>query len=218
MMRSMIRATVVVALAGLAACESSPPLGANLVGQARPDQAAADAGAPPSGGGPVNGDPQKTLVAEAGAEPDGSAPAVTPADPTPQISCEGLAAGGAPANLSSFEWQRQVADGPGSDAQDFVWIEKDCLIRYQHKNAQRMATMASAECTAARAWVTNAAFLEVLRTGASCVYGPGNPDEVFAVVLVDGVGAGRKIYGCREPALQAVRACLQPLVDRLFPN
>jgi hypothetical protein len=216
MMRATALSLVAVAFSCLAACENRPPLGSNPVVQARPaDQMGADAAQSP-GGGPINGDP-KTLAPDAAAAAE--APVVVAGEPAPQVSCVTLAAGGAPDSLDDFTWQRQVRDGPGSDAWDFVWIEKGCVMRHQHENVELTVTMAPADCTAARAWVTNARFLDVVRTGAGCDLSlPGNPDEVFEINLPDEGMIGRKFYRCYDPYLGAVRACLQPLVDRLFPR
>jgi hypothetical protein len=218
-MRSMMRAAVLLAFSGLAACESSPPLDSTPAAQSPSFQAKAvdDASAP--AGGPVNGDPPKALASDAGTEAETSSPAVvTPTEATTPTSCGELAAAGAPDTLVDFQWDFQVAPGPGSDVWDYVWIENGCQMRIQHQNAQRMVTMDAADCANTRAWVTNARFLDVLRTGSGCPYGDGNPTELFELIVTPEGRVARKTYACPEPTLEVLRACLHPVVDRLFPR
>jgi hypothetical protein len=179
-------------------------------------------------GGPVNSKTQEG-EADAGATVvvapptnSGEAGVATGVDgndaPTAPPSCAELASGGAPATLDTFTWGHQIAPGQGSDVWDFVWIENGCTIRYQHTNAMRTATLAAGDCAGARAWVTNAAFLDVLRTGAGCPYLNGNATETFELMLTTDGRFARKTYLCDEPTVDAERACLADLVKRLFPN
>jgi hypothetical protein len=145
-------------------------------------------------------------VAAAGA----TAPAGLPS------SCAALARGGAPDSFVDFTWGNQVAPGSGSDVWDFVSIDTRCAMGYQHMNATRTATLTGDDCAAARAWVTNAAFLDVLRTGANCPYLDGNATETFEVTLSPEGRVARKTYKCDEPTVSAERACLSDLVKRAF--
>jgi hypothetical protein len=216
-----MRVAFFLAVLLLAACgDSRPPLSSSLAGSRAPSASA-------GGGGPVNGKTQAgeadaggtiavapTNSAEAGLATGvdgGAAPAAPP-------SCAALASGGAPATLDNFTWGHQIAPGQGSDVWDFVWIENGCTMRYQHTNAMRTATLAADDCAAARAWVTNAAFLDVLRTGAGCPYLDGNATETFELMLTTEGRVARKTYLCDEPTVSAERACLADLVKRLFPN
>jgi hypothetical protein len=147
-------------------------------------------------------------------------------------SCSALAAAGAPARLSTFQWQYEVGQ-PGplyGRPYDTVSFDAKCAITYQKtifpvptaqsapKSTTKTVTMSAVDCAAARGWATNARFLEVLRTGDGCPYGMGNPDDVFDLNLTDEGRVARKTYLCPEPTLEAVRACLRPLVARLFPG
>jgi hypothetical protein len=216
-----MRVAFLVAFSLLAACgDSRPPLSPSLAQSSAPPVSA-------GGGGPVNGKTQEgeadagaaiavapTISVDAGVAPGvdgGAAPAASP-------SCAALASGGAPATLDNFTWGHQIAPGQGSDVWDFVSIENGCTMRYQHTNAMRMATLSVGDCAAARAWVTNAAFLDVLRTGAGCPYLNGNTTETFEVMLTPEGRVARKTYLCDEPTVSAERACLADVVKRLFPN
>ncbi len=211
----VVRSFAAAALVWLAACQTSAPLGSSLVIQAKDDAAAA----PPSGGGPVNGDPSKTLAPEAGATPETIV--VAPANP-PATSCAAIVATGKPDSLDALMWQRQVAEGQGSDAWDFVWIENGCSLSSQHKGVRSNVTMTPADCSEARALVTSATLVNVLRTGGSCTSSfSGNPDEVITVDLQQTAPNDqprRKFFKCEDQTLAAVRTCLQTIVDRLFPR
>jgi hypothetical protein len=215
-----MRVAFLVAVSLLAACgDSRPPLASSL----------ANSNAPPASGGgvgPVNGKTQEGAAdagAAIGVAPTSSAEAGVGtgvdgnAAPAAPPSCAALASGGAPASLDNFTWGHQIAPGQGSDVWDFVWIENGCTIRYQHTNAMRSATLAVGDC-AARAWVTNQAFLDVLRTGAGCPYLDGSATETFELMLTTEGRVARKTYLCDEPTVSAERACLADLVKRLFPT
>ncbi|HEX4407077.1 MAG TPA: hypothetical protein VH560_19695 [Polyangia bacterium] len=141
------------------------------------------------------------------------------ADRAPIPSCATLAAAGAPTQLGSFQWMYGV--GPAGDLYnrpyDTVTLENGCQLTYQAGTSTRTVTLNGADCAAARAWATNARFLDVLSTGDDCPYGIGNPDDLFEVNLTDGTMDWRKTYLCPEPTLDAVRACVNALVARSFP-
>jgi hypothetical protein len=208
--------------------------------------ASADEAAPPSGRGPVKADAQKPILAEAGAAADAPPPLATSPradasalDVTPAateasgpevagelITCAALAAGGKPDLLTDFQWQYEVpTTGPYNLPYDTVKIDNGCALTYQKtimppapKATTRTVTMGAGDCADARGWATNARFLEVLRTGDGCPYGEGNPGDVFELTLTNEGRVARKTYLCPEPTLEAVRACLRPLVARLFPK
>jgi hypothetical protein len=211
-MRSLVRSVIIVGVSWLGACESSPPLDPSAA-QSPPVQAKADAGGSSPAAGPAHrSDPPRV------AAPDAGAPTSSVLITGTAVDCPTLAAQGAPDSLVDFEWEFQVAPGPGSDAWDYVWIEKGCQMRFQHQNAQRTVTMGVADCAETRAWATNARFLDVLRTGSGCPYGDGNPTELFDLILTPEGRVARKTYACPEPTLEVLRACLHPVVDRLFPR
>jgi hypothetical protein len=211
-----VRSFAAAAFVWLAACQTNPPLGSGLVIQAKDGAAAAP---PPAGGGPVNGDPAKTLAPDAGAAPETIV--VAPVNPS-ATSCAEIAATGKPDSLDELMWQRQVAEGQGSDAYDFVWIQNGCSLSSQHENVRSSVTMSPADCADARALVTSSTLINVLRTGGTCVSADVNqPDEIIIVDLLQTAPNDqprRKFFRCDDPNLAAVRACLQPLVDRLLPR
>jgi hypothetical protein len=219
-MRSMVCAAIVTTfLACLSACDSTPPLDSSAAVQAPPVQAGTDAAASSPAGGPVNGEASKTLASDGGTKTEPPAVLVDPSPAqAPSPSCAGLAAAGAPDTLIDFFWSNQVAPGQSSRVWDDLWIEQGCQLRFQHDDAQRTTTMSAGDCASARAWVTNARVLEVLRTGSGCPYGDGNPTETLELTLTDEGRVARKTYKCPEPTLEVLRACLQPLVDRYFPR
>jgi hypothetical protein len=263
-MRSMMRASVLSMLCGLAACRSNQPLHPGAIVEAHPDAAEDPGAAPPvmpSGGGPVNGDPSTMIVvaADAAAEtapsppppppmvdaassPEAAPPLDAPvaesgpaetgaaadaggAEAAVLLSCPELAAGGEPDRLTDFQWMIQTSFSQAY--YDTVTIDGGCKMTYVHivmgppgmpvHTSTRNVTMAAADCAAARGWTTNARFLEVLRTGENCPAGPGNPGDVFDLTLTDEGRVARKTYLCPEPTVEAVRACLRPLIARLFP-
>jgi hypothetical protein len=140
------------------------------------------------------------------------------------ISCAELAAGGKADRLKTFQWMIQTSFNQA--LYDTVTIDGGCKLTYQYevmtptapKSTTQTTTMSPDDCAAARAWVTNARFLQVLDTGENCPFGPGNPGDVFDLTLTDVGRVARKTYLCPEPTVEAVRACLRPLVARLFPR
>jgi hypothetical protein len=218
-MRSTMPATVLVALSlgsVLAACEGNTPLASSVVVRTGGGGAEGADAAATLGGGPVNLAPQKAVAPDAGAD---AAPPTTVTAPAEIPSCASLASGGAPDGLQDFMWQHQVAAGESSRAWDFVSIKDGCTLGYQHEDTPRTVTMAAGDCADARSWVTNARFLEVLRTSAGCSTDDGkNATESFELTLEQDVLVARKTFLCPEPTIAAVRACLSPLVARLFPN
>jgi hypothetical protein len=173
---------------------------------------------------PKAADASAPVVAEPAA--DASALDVTSAEAGAPLTCASLAAGGTPNRLQDFQWQYQVAYvGPYNAPYDTVTIANGCVLTYQRtimppapKSTTQMVTMNTADCADARGWATNARFLEVLRTGDHCPTGDGNPGDVFDLTLTDEGRVARKTFLCPEPTLEAVRACLRPLVARLFPK
>jgi hypothetical protein len=159
--------------------------------------------------------------------PDAATPDA-PTDAAPLLSCAALAAAGAPVRLKTFEWDYQSPlpfDGPYQAPYDHITITDGCVLTYQGtikppapKATTQTVTMDASDCAAARGWGTNARFLEVLATGDGCPYGEGNPGDAFELTLSDIGDVRRKTYLCPEPTLEAVRACLRPLIARLFPN
>jgi hypothetical protein len=221
MVLPMMRGALAVALAVLASCDGRAPLGSGVTGQAgSADRTAADAAAiPASGGGPVNARPPKELDSGADTQSEVAANTDTPTEPGEPPSCSVLAQGGAPDLLTDFMWQHQVTAGESSAAFDFVWIEGGCTLHYQHQNAERTMTMVSGDCADARSWVTNARFLEVLRTSDGChTDNGGNATESFELTLTNGEQPRRKTFLCPEPTVEAVRTCLRSLVVQLFPG
>src|SRR5258706_8380154 len=96
-----------VVLVLVAGCTDNAPLG-----QSAADAGAAFAAAPQKAGGEEKRPPDGVYDTPRASSPPGA--------PT---SCAALATGGAPDTLNSFMWERQVPEGPGSDAWDYVWIE-----------------------------------------------------------------------------------------------
>jgi hypothetical protein len=130
--------------------------------------------------------------------------------------CPSLAAGGAPETLVDFEWERQVRPCSSSACTDFVWLDKNCELRLQRDNATRARPLFAEDCAAARAWVTNAAFLDVLRAGTGCER--TSNVEVFYETLQSGEQPRYKTFDCPNPVVDVLRACLGDLVARSFPN
>jgi len=255
-MRLAICSTLVLGLAGLAACDNKP-IGAGVVD--RPTVAApADAGAP--GGDPVNSPKADATVematlaealrpdaadtagpsTEASADPNDARddifePAADArdagtADRAPLQSCAALAAAGEADQLDTFQWMYEVGPtgGPYNRPYDTVSLAHGCQMTYQQTilppppppgpwSTTRTVTLNAADCTAARAWATNARVLDVLATGDDCPFGMGNPDDEIEVYLLDGTMDRRKTYLCPEPTLDALRACVSALVARSFP-
>jgi hypothetical protein len=149
-----------------------------------------------------------TSPAGAGASPNASGSPKT---------CDELAAGGVPEALTSFLWEWDPGCGPNACSTSLS-IERGCNLRIQRQTPGKAdgatAEMADAECRAARAWVTNALFLQVLRDGTGCEM--GKLAESFAVTLGGGT-TSRKTWDCSEPTVALARSCLQGLVDRHFP-
>jgi hypothetical protein len=152
------------------------------------------------------------------------------ADRAPIPSCAALAAAGAGDQLDTFQWMYEVGpvNGQYNRPYDTVTLSHACQLTYQKTvlprpvppapgSTTRTVTLNAADCTGARAWATNARFLDVLTTGDGCPDGTGNPDDAFEVDLTDGTMDRRKIYPCPEPTLDAVRACVSALVARSFP-
>jgi hypothetical protein len=152
------------------------------------------------------------------------------ADRAPIPSCAALAAAGEASQLDTFQWMYEV--GPVNSQYDrpydTVTLSHACQLTYQKTvlprpvppapgSTTRTATLKVVDCAAARAWATNARFLDVLTMGDGCPDGTGNPDDAFEVDLTDGTMDRRKIYPCPEPTLDAVRACVSALVARSFP-
>jgi hypothetical protein len=213
-------AAVVLGCSILGACDGRPPLGSSLVlqgGSGAP--AGADAGAMSAAGGPFNEKPSTELAPDSGTQADVAASIDTSLEQGEPLSCGALASGGTPDSLHDFLWQHQVTAGQSSAAFDFVWIENGCTLRYQHDNAERSTPLVAADCADARGWVTNARFLDVLRTSAGChTDNGGNATESFELTLTDGELVARKTFLCPEPSVEAVRSCLGSLVTRLFPG
>ena len=74
--------------------------------------------------------------------------------------------------------------------------------------------MPASVCQAARGWVTNARFLDVLRAGAGC--SGGTLPEAFELTLTTEQPRW-KTWGCDEPTVALERSCLRALLDQSFP-
>jgi hypothetical protein len=150
---------------------------------------------------------------------------VAPGEVAALISCDELAAGGMPDRLSDFQWMIQTSFNQAF--YDTVTFDSTCKLSYQAftmgppnmppGSTTRGAMMLSGDCAAARSWATNERFLQVLRTGDNCPYGPGNPGDLFDLTLTGEGRVARKTYLCSEPTVEAVRVCLRALVARYFP-
>lgn len=194
-----------------AAAEMAPP----------PPPPVVDAASSPEAAPPIDAPVAEAAPAETGAAADAGG-----AEAPALLSCPELAAGGKPDRLQDFQWMIQTSFNQAF--YDTVTIAGGCKMTYVHnvmgapgkppQSSTQSVTMAAADCAAARGWTTNARFLEVLRTGENCPFGPGNPGDIFDLTLTDEGRVARKTYLCPEPTVEAVRACLRPLVARLFPK
>ncbi len=151
-------------------------------------------------------------------------------DHAPLPSCAAIAAAGEATQLDTFQWMYEVGPtgGPYNRPYDTVSLAHGCQMTYQKTilpappppgpySTTRTVTLNTVDCTAARAWATNARVLDVLVTGDDCPAGTGNPDDEIEVNLTDGTMDRRKTYLCPEPTLDALRACVSALVARSFP-
>ena len=110
----------------------------------------------------------------------------------PPRSCEELVAGSLPDALVDFTWQHQM----GTCSSSACWT---------------IMTLSQADCAAARAWATNAHFVDVLRNGIGC--SEGMVPESFELTLAQDAPR-RKTWGCGEPTVVLERACWSALADR----
>jgi hypothetical protein len=136
-----------------------------------------------------------------------------PAPATPR-SCTELAAEGSPGALVALGWQIQRRLCPSSACEDFVSLS-GCTARLQRNDIPRTITLEPPHCTAVRSLVTGASFLRALETGEGCVL--REIAEAFDVSLTDSRAYRRKTFGCEEPAISGVRACLAQVLETYFP-
>jgi hypothetical protein len=157
------------------------------------------------------------VTADASAAIDaGQAPEAGGGAPGLPTSCDELAAGGNPDALVDFQWEWDPSCG-----QFMCWttfrIENGCDITMQSglnpNPKHQAATLSASECAAARAWVTNPSFLDVLRTGKGCT--GGTLPEAFELTLKT-EEPRFKTWGCAEPTVALERTCLHALIDQHF--
>jgi hypothetical protein len=132
---------------------------------------------------------------------------------TAPLSCDELAAGGAPDQLVDFSWSQQSGSCPSSACEIFVGIKDGCALSVQIEDVSKTIAMSAADCAAARGWVTNARFLDVIRNGTGCA--GGAMPESFELTLLQ-EQPGRKTWGCDEPTVDLERQCLTVLAKRLY--
>jgi hypothetical protein len=145
--------------------------------------------------------------ATSGVEPHGDGGGAAP------TSCDELAAGGAPEQLVDFSWNQMAGSCPSSACEIIVAIKDGCSLMVQIENASKTIAMGAADCAAARGWVTNARFLDVIRNGTGCA--GGSTPESFELTLMQDAPR-RKTWGCDEPTVALERQCLTGLAKRLY--
>jgi hypothetical protein len=133
--------------------------------------------------------------------------------PVPR-ACADLVAEGAPDALVTFWWEIQRRPCPSSACEDFVSLT-GCTARLQRNDIPRTVTLEPPQCMAVRSLVTGARFVRALETGAGCT--PGELLEAFVVSLTDRPEYRRKTFGCEEPTISGVRACLVQALEAYFP-
>jgi hypothetical protein len=230
-MRNMRQIVAVsFSLLGLGACETRAPIDSAVAPKMAAPKMAASA-PPPSagGGGPLQSDAgaptasdTATTLAKTPPEPQPLVPeaGVVPTTPVPTAtSCDELAAGGRTGDIDGFVWQAKVAGGPGSATWTFISLGYGCGLKRQAMDKVTVVEMNGADCAAARAWATNARFLEILGTGDGCQTRPGDEvTESFEVYIPGTIGGlARKTSGCAEPTLELERRCFRALAERLAP-
>jgi hypothetical protein len=128
--------------------------------------------------------------------------------------CAALAAGGRPDALDVFNWW--VASPGCSGAGCFTQVLIDgCDLYVQSAftppRPAQMFSLPQQDCQAVRGWVTNAQFLDALRTGCE----QAARGEAFSIAVTGVYSPFATTNFCTQPTIQAVRTCLGGLLTRL---